>query len=193
MRIPPPGREGRLPRDPTNPTLQVTDIAAVAELVHRHGALLIVDNTFMTPYLRCPWNSARTSPCNLPPSSWPATQTCSPVLRRRTTPTWLPGRSRTAVSSSAARPPPPIDPTACRAGREDLALRLERQRQNACKLIEFLSERPEVEKIFYAGNSSRNRRRCSPARPAASASVFVASCSRTAAARRPSPVPCPSS
>jgi len=31
---------------PTTPTLQVTDIAAVAELVHRHGALLIVDNTF---------------------------------------------------------------------------------------------------------------------------------------------------
>ena len=39
---------------PTNPTLQVTDIAAVAELAHRHGALLIVDNTFMTPYLQRP-------------------------------------------------------------------------------------------------------------------------------------------
>ena len=34
---------------PTNPTLQVTDIAAIAELAHRHGALLIVDNTFPTP------------------------------------------------------------------------------------------------------------------------------------------------
>lgn len=39
---------------PTNPTLQVTDIAAIAELAHRHGALLIVDNTFMTPYLQRP-------------------------------------------------------------------------------------------------------------------------------------------
>lgn len=34
---------------PTNPTLKVADIARVAELAHRHGALLVVDNTFATP------------------------------------------------------------------------------------------------------------------------------------------------
>ena len=96
---------------PTNPTLQVTDIAAVAELAHRHGALLIVDNTFMTPTCSVPWNSALTSPCNLPPSSWPATQTCSPASRPRTTPTWL--FCCTAVSSSAARCFPRLTPTAC--------------------------------------------------------------------------------
>lgn len=39
---------------PANPLLTITDIAAVAELAHARGILLIVDNTFMTPYLQRP-------------------------------------------------------------------------------------------------------------------------------------------
>src|SRR6266480_2792205 len=39
---------------PTNPLLQVLDIAALAELCHRNGALLAVDNTFASPYLQQP-------------------------------------------------------------------------------------------------------------------------------------------
>ena len=39
---------------PANPLLTVTDIRAVAEIAHAHGKLLIVDNTFMTPYLQRP-------------------------------------------------------------------------------------------------------------------------------------------
>lgn len=36
---------------PTNPMMQITDIRKIAALAHAHGALLIVDNTFMSPYL----------------------------------------------------------------------------------------------------------------------------------------------
>lgn len=39
---------------PTNPMMQVTDLAAVAELCQSHHLLLIVDNTFMTPYVQKP-------------------------------------------------------------------------------------------------------------------------------------------
>ncbi|HBI55821.1 MAG TPA: methionine gamma-lyase, partial [Firmicutes bacterium] len=39
---------------PTNPTMRVTDIQAVAEIAHAHGAKVVVDNTFMTPYLQRP-------------------------------------------------------------------------------------------------------------------------------------------
>ena len=39
---------------PTNPLLNVADIAAIAELAHAAGALVIVDNTFATPYLQQP-------------------------------------------------------------------------------------------------------------------------------------------
>lgn len=43
-----------LVESPANPLLTVTDLAAAAEIAHRHDALLIVDNTFMTPYLQRP-------------------------------------------------------------------------------------------------------------------------------------------
>ncbi len=39
---------------PANPLLTVTDIKAVADIAHKHGKLLIVDNTFLTPYLQRP-------------------------------------------------------------------------------------------------------------------------------------------
>jgi cystathionine gamma-synthase len=39
---------------PTNPLLNIADIAALAQLAHDHGALLVVDNTFASPYLQTP-------------------------------------------------------------------------------------------------------------------------------------------
>jgi methionine-gamma-lyase len=39
---------------PTNPTIAITDIKAVAELAHKHGILVCVDNTFCSPYLQKP-------------------------------------------------------------------------------------------------------------------------------------------
>src|SRR5436305_7681431 len=39
---------------PTNPLLNIVDIAAVAEAAHKVGALVVVDNTFATPYLQRP-------------------------------------------------------------------------------------------------------------------------------------------
>jgi methionine-gamma-lyase len=41
---------------PANPTMQVTDIAGAAEIAHAHGAVLVVDNTFASPYLQKPLN-----------------------------------------------------------------------------------------------------------------------------------------
>ncbi|HET9179863.1 MAG TPA: cystathionine gamma-synthase [Terriglobia bacterium] len=39
---------------PTNPVMEITDIAAASELAHRRGLLVAVDNTFMSPYLQRP-------------------------------------------------------------------------------------------------------------------------------------------
>ncbi len=39
---------------PTNPIMSITDIAGAAEIAHRHDARLVVDNTFMSPYLQRP-------------------------------------------------------------------------------------------------------------------------------------------
>ena len=140
---------------PTNPTLQVTDIAAVAELVHRHGALLIVDNTFMTPYLQRPLELGADI----------TVQSATKFLAGHAD--LLAGVAATNDSGLAVQLHrgqlvsgallPPIDSYRLLQDVKTLALRLERQQQNARKLIDFLSERPEVEKIFYAGNSSEEQ------------------------------------
>jgi cystathionine beta-lyase/cystathionine gamma-synthase len=39
---------------PTNPTMRVTDLAAIAKISAQHGATLVVDNTFLSPYLQSP-------------------------------------------------------------------------------------------------------------------------------------------
>ena len=39
---------------PTNPMLKVTDIQRTAEIAHKHGAILVVDNTFMSPFFQRP-------------------------------------------------------------------------------------------------------------------------------------------
>src|SRR5215204_4684185 len=39
---------------PTNPVMRITDLRAAAELAHRHGAKLVVDNTFASPYIQRP-------------------------------------------------------------------------------------------------------------------------------------------
>ena len=140
---------------PTNPTLQVTDIAAVAELVHRHGALLIVDNTFMTPYLQRPLELG-------------ADITVQSATK------FLAGHADLLAGVAATNDPdlaillhrgqlvsgallPPIDSYRLLQDVKTLALRLERQQQNARELIDFLSARPEVEQIFYPGSSSEEQ------------------------------------
>lgn len=39
---------------PSNPTLGLVDIKAITEVAHRHGILVVVDNTFMSPYVQNP-------------------------------------------------------------------------------------------------------------------------------------------
>ncbi len=39
---------------PTNPTMEISDIATISELAHEHGAKVVVDNTFMSPYFQRP-------------------------------------------------------------------------------------------------------------------------------------------
>ena len=73
---------------PTNPLLDVVDIAAVAEAAHHHGGICVVDNTFATPYLQTPLAWAPTWWSTPPPSTWAATATWSAASWPSTTPIW---------------------------------------------------------------------------------------------------------
>ncbi len=50
-----PSTRGVLVETPTNPLMRITDLAAAADIAHRGGALLIVDNTFASPYFQRPF------------------------------------------------------------------------------------------------------------------------------------------
>jgi cystathionine gamma-lyase len=57
---------------PTNPRLLVYDIAAICGIAHAAGALVVVDNTFATPFFQHRLRSAQTSSCTASPNTWPA-------------------------------------------------------------------------------------------------------------------------
>jgi cystathionine beta-lyase/cystathionine gamma-synthase len=52
---------------PTNPLMQITDLPAAADVAHAHKALVIVDNTFATPFFQQPTDAryrCRSSQCD---------------------------------------------------------------------------------------------------------------------------------
>jgi len=133
---------------PTNPMLQVLDIAAIAAVAHGKGALLAVDNTFASPYLQRPIELGAD-------------------LVVHSTTKYLGGHSdviggAVAGSSVLLEPiafyqnaaggvPGPLDAWLVLRGIKTLAVRMERHCANARALASWLSERPQVVKVYYPG------------------------------------------
>lgn len=134
---------------PANPLMTVTDIAAVAQVSHQHGLLVIVDNTFMTPYLQKPLELG-----------------ADIVVHSATK--YLGGHSDVvaglAVVSSEALAQKiafiqnstggvlgPFDSFLLIRGIKTLAVRMDRHVENAQKAAEFLVNHPAVRKVYYPG------------------------------------------
>jgi len=134
---------------PSNPLLRVVDIAAVADLAHRHGAMLVVDNTFATPYLQQPLALGADA-----------------VVHSTTK--YLGGHSDVVggfiatshddlatgvafVQNSAGAVPGPFDCFLVLRGIKTLAVRMERHCDNAEAVVELLSSHPGVERVYYPG------------------------------------------
>jgi len=133
---------------PTNPLLQIIDIAAVADIAHRHGARLAVDNTFASSYLQQPLKLGAD-------------------LVMHSTTKYLGGHSDViggAVAGSrellapiafyqnaAGAVPGPFDVFLTLRGLKTLALRMERHSANARELAEWLTRQPQVETVYYPG------------------------------------------
>jgi len=137
---------------PSNPLLRVIDIAAVAELTHRRGAILVVDNTFATPYLQQPLLLGADA-----------------VVHSTTK--YLGGHSDVVggfiatsdenlahglafVQNSAGAVPGPFDCFLVLRGIKTLAVRMDRHCANAQVVVEFLSSHPAVERVHYPGLST---------------------------------------
>ncbi len=134
---------------PTNPLLRVIDIWAVAELAHRHKVLLVVDNTFATPYFQQPLDLG------------------ADMVVHSTT-KYINGHSDVIggmivmkdadlyqniqfYQGTAGAIPGPFDAWLTLRGVKTLAVRMRQHAENADAIAGFLSEHPLVEKIYYPG------------------------------------------
>jgi cystathionine beta-lyase/cystathionine gamma-synthase len=137
---------------PTNPRLLVYDLAAVSRIAHAAGALVVVDNTFATPYFQQPF-------------------TLGADLVVHSVTKYLAGHSDVIQGAVMARDkavfepvaflqnalggvPSPFDCWLTLRGLRTLELRMDRHAQNAAAIAEALSRHPRVARVYYPGLAS---------------------------------------
>ena len=134
---------------PTNPLMEVTDLAGAAEIAHRHDALLVVDNTFMSPYFQRPIELG-----------------ADIVIHSATK--FLNGHSDALggvlvaaaeehadwfafVQKSAGAVLGPMDSYLTLRGIKTLEVRMERHEASGRAVASFLDDHPEVSRVLYPG------------------------------------------
>ena len=137
---------------PTNPRLLVYDIAAIARIAHAKGALLVVDNTFATPYFQQPFDLG-------------ADLVVHSVTK------YLAGHSDLIQGAVIARDgaifepvgflqnalggvPSPFDCWLTLRGLKTMELRMQRHADNATAVAEALARHPRVARVYFPGLAS---------------------------------------
>jgi methionine-gamma-lyase len=137
---------------PGNPTMVVTDLAAVAEIAHQNGAKLTVDNTFMSPVLQRPLELG-----------------ADVVIHSMTK--FLNGHADVVagmvvvkneddykhfrkMSNNIGGTIDPFNSFLVARGIKTLAIRMQRSIENAVKIARFLENHHKVEKVMYVGLES---------------------------------------
>ncbi|KAB2631154.1 cystathionine beta-lyase [Pyrus ussuriensis x Pyrus communis] len=136
---------------PTNPRQMISDIRKIAEMAHAHGAIVLVDNSIMSPVL-----------------SQPLDLGADIVMHSATK--FIAGHSDVMAGVLAVKGDSlakqlyflqnaegsglaPFDCWVCLRGIKTMALRVEKQQDNAQKIAEFLASHPRVTQVNYAGLS----------------------------------------
>ncbi|WP_449373910.1 cystathionine gamma-synthase [Arthrobacter psychrolactophilus] len=134
---------------PSNPMMKITDIAALAEVAHAAGALLVVDNTFASPYLQNPLalgadivvHSTTKYIGGHSDASGGAIVLSDAEAAEKI------GFVQFAVGAVSA----PMEAWLTTRGLKTLGVRMDRHCSNAQSIAEWLLTRPEVEKVLYPG------------------------------------------
>lgn len=134
---------------PTNPMMEVTDIAAVAEIAKSHGLLLIVDNTFLTPYLQKPIplgadlvvHSGTKYLCGHNDTLAGFLVSARPELTEKLR----------AIYMTTGACLSPFDSWLIIRGIKTLAVRMEAQQKTAQRLAQWLRSAPHVDRVYYVG------------------------------------------
>ncbi|RTQ50294.1 cystathionine gamma-synthase [Hymenobacter gummosus] len=137
---------------PTNPLLHIIDIKAIAEAAHEGGALLVVDNTFATPYLQNPLDLG-----------------ADVVMHSLTK--YMGGHSDVVMGAlivqddelhqrlaflqnACGGTPGPQDCFLVLRGLKTLHIRMQRHCENGRAVAEYLRQHPKVEKVYWPGLES---------------------------------------
>lgn len=133
----------------TNPLLQVTSVRAIAQIAKRHDILTIVDNTFLTPYLQQPLDLGADIVLH---SATKYLGGHSDVIAGLVvTKTEELGKRIYFIQNALGGVLSPENANLVRRGIQTLSVRMDRQQENAAKLIDFLDSRDEVATIHYPG------------------------------------------
>lgn len=134
---------------PTNPLVEVADIGALADIAHRHGALLCVDNCFLTPVLQQPLKLGADLVIHSATKYIDGQGRCvggAIVGDGERVGKEVFGFLRTAGPCMS-----PFNAWVFLKGLETLAVRMKAHCENAHGLAEWLSEQPTVRQVFYPG------------------------------------------
>jgi len=134
---------------PTNPLLNVVDIAAVADAAHAAGAVVVVDNTFATPYLQRPLELGADIVVHSTTKYLGGHSDLVGGFAATNDPTVA---ERLAfLQNSLGAVPGPFDSWLVLRGLKTLALRMQRHCENARAVAGFLDGHAQVEQVFYPG------------------------------------------
>jgi cystathionine gamma-synthase len=134
---------------PTNPTLNIVDIAAVAAAAKQVGALLVVDNTFATPYLQTPLDLGADIVLHSTTKYLGGHSDVVGGFAATNDPT-IAERLR-FLQKSLGAVPGPFDAWLVLRGVKTLAVRMDRHCANARAIVGMLSRHPRVEQVLYPG------------------------------------------
>ena len=134
---------------PTNPLLNVIDIAAAAEAAHAVGALVVVDNTFATPYLQRPLELGADIVVHSTTKYLGGHSDVIGGFAATNDPT-VAERLRFLQKSLGAIPGP-LDAWLVLRGVKTLAVRMRQHCENAHQIADFLVGNDAVKRVFYPG------------------------------------------
>lgn len=137
---------------PTNPMMQITDIAAVSEIARKKGCLLAVDNTFLTPYFQNPLDLGADVVIHSATKYLEGhndTLGGFLITKREDISKSLRDIIKTTGAGLA-----PLDSWLILRGMKTLAVRMERHQANAFAIAKWLQTQPNVREVLYAGLES---------------------------------------
>ena len=137
---------------PTNPLMTISDISAVAKIAHKHGAELIVDNTFMSPYFQRPIAlgadmvmHSTTKFLNGHSDGLGGVIVCTTAQQ---------AEKLAFLQKSSGGILSPFESWLVLRGVKTLGVRMVRHNQNGMQVAEYLAGHKKVKRVFYPGLKS---------------------------------------